>query len=93
MPSPLLVTMVSYLPPDGLVITARTFPLPVGVTERASTVKSVVESRNTPDHIRQCISDTTGGKSQKYSSEQHTEGQKNSDDITEQHKGVNASNS
>ena len=34
--------------PEGDVTKALTLPSPVGVTERASTVKSVVESKKTP---------------------------------------------
>ena len=34
--------------PDGAVTKALTFPSPVRVTDLASTVNSVVDSRNTP---------------------------------------------
>ena len=47
-PSLLLLTRASVRIPDGAVTNDFTLPSPEGVTERASTVKSVVDSRKTP---------------------------------------------
>jgi len=46
-PSLLLLTSASVRVPDGAVTNAFTLP-PRGTTDRASTVNSVVDSRNTP---------------------------------------------
>jgi len=43
---------VSFLVPEGLVIIVLTLPAELGVTDLASTVKSVVESMNTPETVQ-----------------------------------------
>ena len=50
-PSLLLLTKTSILLPDGEVTNDFTLPSPDVVTERASTVNSVVDSRNTPKQM------------------------------------------
>ena len=47
-PSLLLLMRASVFVPEGPVTNALTFPAPRGSTAWASTVKSVVDSRNTP---------------------------------------------
>lgn len=47
-PSCLFVTSPSVRVPDAFVISAFTFPSPVGVTDLASTVNSETDSKNTP---------------------------------------------
>ena len=48
-PSLLLFTRASVRVPDGAVTKALTFPSPVRVTDLASTVNSVVDSKKTPE--------------------------------------------